>query len=94
MAQYHVGCGIAGIYAGTLKKNGVEWLNKSDVTNECIHAVVQHMYYQIPKNENRFAYGFKMLDGKYVRLMIESTDECPEWAKGVLEKEDGCGSDS
>ena len=24
MAEYHVGCGLAGIYAGTLKKNGYD----------------------------------------------------------------------
>ena len=24
MPEYHVGCGIAGIYAGTLKKNGYD----------------------------------------------------------------------
>ena len=43
MAKYHVGCGIAGIYAGTLKKSGDEWLNKSDVTNEAMGAVAQYM---------------------------------------------------
>ena len=85
MAQYHVGCGIAGIYAGTMKKGkNDEWLNKSDVTNEAINAVVGYMYFKIPKGENVFAYAFKMRDGKYVRLKIESADECPEWAKGVF----------
>lgn len=88
MAQYHVGCGLAGIYAGTLKKSGDEWLNKSDVTNEAINAVVQHMYWKIPEGDNAFAYAFKMRDGKYVRLMVESADKRPEWAKGVLEKDE------
>lgn len=86
MAQYHVGCGIAGIYAGTLKKNGEEWLNKSDVTNEAIGAVVQHMYYKIPKSETALAYAFKMNDGKYVRLMLEVADKCPNWARGAFEE--------
>lgn len=85
MAQYHVGCGIAGIYAGTLKKSGDEWLNKSDVTNEAINAVVQYMFDRIPEDDNAFAYGFKMRNGKYVRLKVESSDHCPEWAK-ELEK--------
>ena len=88
MAQYHVGCGIAGIYAGTLKKSGDEWLNKSDVTNEAINAVVNYMYWKIPDGENAFAYGFKMRDGKYARLKIEVTDTCPDWAKEVLEGEE------
>lgn len=81
MAQYHVGCGLAGIYAGTLKKSEDEWLNKSDVTNEAINSVVQYMYDKIPKGETGFAYGFKMRDGKYVRMKVEAADECPEWAK-------------
>ena len=84
MAQYHVGCGIAGIYAGTLKKSGDEWMNKSDVTIEAIIAVVQHMYFQIPEGENAFAYGFRMRDGRYVMLKVEASDECPEWAKDKL----------
>lgn len=81
MAEYHVGCGIAGIYAGTLKPNGTEWRNKSNVTDEAIDAVVQHMYFKVPKGETAFAYGFKMRDGNYVRLKLEVCDHCPEWAK-------------
>lgn len=43
MAEYHVGCGLFGIYAGTLKKNGIEWLNKSCVTNEALDSVAQYL---------------------------------------------------
>lgn len=39
MAEYHVGKGLAGIYAGTLEKSGHMWRNKSDVTDEAIAAV-------------------------------------------------------
>jgi hypothetical protein len=42
MAEYHVGCGITGIYAGTLNKKGNMWLRKSDVTNEAFNAVAQY----------------------------------------------------
>ena len=88
MAQYHVGCGIAGIYAGTLKKGkNDEWLNNSDVTIEAIKAVIQYMYLKIPKGENTFAYGLKMHDGKYVKLKIEYVDECPEWEKGKFHED-------
>lgn len=45
MAQYHVGCGLAGIYAGTLKKNGDMWLNKSEVTHEALCAVAQYLLF-------------------------------------------------
>ena len=84
MAEYHVGCGLAGIYAGTLKKNGEEWLHKSDVTNEAINAVIGYMYWQVPKDEKAFAYAVKLRDGKYARLKLEVSDTCPEWAKDVL----------
>lgn len=88
MAEYHVGCGIAGIYAGTLNKKKGMWINKSEVTSEAIKAVINHMYFQIPEGENTFAYAVKMNDGRYSRLKIEVTDECPEWAKAQLEGPD------
>lgn len=44
MAEYHVGCGAFGIYAGTLNsKNKTLWQNKSDVTNEALGAVAQYL---------------------------------------------------
>ena len=44
MAEYHVGCGAFGIYAGTLNsKNKSLWQNKSDVTNEAVSAVAQYL---------------------------------------------------
>lgn len=42
MAEYHVGCGIMGIYAGTLSKKGDMWLHKSEVTDEAFNAVAQY----------------------------------------------------
>ena len=42
MAEYHVGCGISAIYAGTLNKKGNLWLNKSKVTDEAFSAVAQY----------------------------------------------------
>ena len=44
MAEYHVGCGAFGIYAGTLNsKNKTLWQNKSDVTHEAVSAVAQYL---------------------------------------------------
>lgn len=43
MTEYRVGCGAFGIYAGTLKPNGIEWRNKSDVTDEAISAAAQYL---------------------------------------------------
>jgi hypothetical protein len=42
MADYHVGCGITAIFAGTLNKKGNMWLHKSDVTDEAFNAVAQY----------------------------------------------------
>lgn len=39
MREYHVSCGMFGIYAGTVKKNGTEWKDKTRVTDEAIEAV-------------------------------------------------------
>ena len=88
MAEYHVGCGIAAIYAGTLNKRGDMWVHKSNVTDEAVMAVMQHMYFELPEGEKKFAYAIKANDGKYLRLMLEVSDECPEWAKDVLDGKD------
>lgn len=46
MAEYHVGCGAFGIYAGTLSpKNKEMWRAKSDVTHEALCAVAQHLLF-------------------------------------------------
>lgn len=46
MAEYHVGAGTFGIYAGTLKPEGKDgytiWRNKSDVTDKATAAVVSY----------------------------------------------------
>lgn len=44
MAEYHVGRGIAGIYAGTLNKKGDMWVNKSDVTDEVLNCAFEYLY--------------------------------------------------
>ncbi len=81
MAEYHVGCGLTGIYAGTLNKSGTAWRTKSKVTNEALNAVAEYMYGKIPEGENSFAYGFITKGGKYLKLEIEVIDRCPEWAE-------------
>lgn len=44
MADYHVGCGVAGIYAGTLNKKGDRWINKSLVTDEVLCCAFDYLY--------------------------------------------------
>lgn len=69
MAKYHVGCGLAGIYAGTLKKNGYEWLNKSNVTREALSASAQYLLGQ------GVYYAFECGGKKYMMTVKEESDE-------------------
>lgn len=64
MAEYHVGCGVFGIYAGTLNKTGDMWRNKSDVTLEAMGAVAQHL---LDRN-TEFHFEYK---GKQMILKVE-----------------------
>lgn len=45
MAEYHVGLGIAGIYAGILRSED-EWKEKTEVTHEALCAVSQYLLVQ------------------------------------------------
>lgn len=68
MAEYHVGCGITAIYAGTLNKNKTMWVNKSNVTDEAFNAVAQ---YCVDHNEvMNFNY-----NGKRYRLAVSEVAE-------------------
>lgn len=64
MAEYHVGCGMTKIYAGTLNKQGNLWTRKSDVTDEAISAVAQFLL------EHEEAMNFNY-HGKRYRLAVE-----------------------
>lgn len=70
MAEYHVGCGIAGIYAGTLKKNGNEWLNKSLVTDEAIDAVRDYLWFQKESEKDHFGYEWSLKNGGKIKLIV------------------------
>ena len=67
MAEYHVGCGIAGIYAGTLNKKGNMWTNKSDVTTEAIKAVAQFLL----EHEEAMEFDYQ---GKRYRLAVTQAE--------------------
>lgn len=68
MTEYHVGCGAFGIYAGTLKPNGEEWRNKSDVTDEAISAAAQYLL----QNDESMTFTYK--DKRY-RLGVTEVGE-------------------
>ena len=64
MTEYHVGCGITGIFAGTINKISTMWANKSDVNDEAISAVAQFLLEHDEAME--FSY-----HGKHYRLTVE-----------------------
>ena len=80
MAEYHVGCGIAGIYAGTLnpkRKDGYQtWKNKSDVTEEAISCVMQYLKQELEHGETENSRLYKFNDGTIaeLRLLIMEND--------------------
>lgn len=67
MAEYHVGCGLSAIYAGTILKPGV-WKTKSPVTDEAISAAAQFLLM------NKQALTFKM-NGKQYRMEVNEVKE-------------------
>ena len=54
MAEYHVGGGMFGIYAGILH-NRITWKDKSEVTREALSASAQYMLV----NEKELRFGYK-----------------------------------
>ena len=81
--EYHVSAGIfGGIYAGTLmpKKDGKPqmWKNKSDVTDEAIRAVRDHMMDNCLMEKDGMTeggYEWKRKDGKKVLLLVKVVDD-------------------
>ena len=67
MAQYHVGCGLAAIYAG-IKYNAGGWKSKSDVTDEVIGSAAQFLL-ETKQNVTFTA------NGKRYRLSVSEIEE-------------------
>lgn len=63
MAEYHVGCGVTAIFAGTLNKKGDMWVQKSDVTDEAFSAVALYCL------EHKTAMNFDYKEKRY-RLAV------------------------
>lgn len=64
MAEYHVGCGLFGIYAGILK-NKTTWKDKSKVTEEVLGAAAQYLL------ENNKEITFDAFDKHYAMSVEE-----------------------
>ena len=76
MAEYHVGCGTFGIYAGTLNaRNKNMWKNKSECTDEAINAVRDYMVIELLGGFDCIksvssGYKWTLKDGRVVELRI------------------------
>ena len=76
MAEYHVGCGTFGIYAGTLNaRNKNMWKNKSECTDEAINAVRDYMVIELLcgfdcRKSVSSGYEWTLKDGRVVELRI------------------------
>lgn len=70
MAEYHVGAGCFGIYAGTLNKRGDMWQNKTECTDEALAAVRDYLFDKIEGGKSEFGYEWTRKDGRIVTLMV------------------------
>ena len=79
MAEYHVGCGAFGIYAGTLNsRNKKLWQNKTECTDEALCAVrdylVQECLGGLHGDSTSGGYEWTLEDGRVVKLLVEIVD--------------------
>ncbi len=71
MAEYHVGAGLFGIYAGTLNPKGDTWRNKSEVTREALGAAAQYLM----ENEKEFRFKRKSDEKWYVMKVFDLQED-------------------
>lgn len=80
MAEYHVGCGAFGIYAGRLNKSKTEWVGeKSEVTDEAIVAVRDNMIQELLggldcSKATSSGWEWTLKDGRIVELRVTIKD--------------------
>lgn len=76
MAEYHVGAGAFGIYAGTLNsRNKSLWQNKTECTDEAIDAVRDYMVQECLggfdcSKSSTGGYEWTLKDGRIVELRV------------------------
>lgn len=81
MADYHVGCGAFGIYAGTLnRKDKNLWQSKTECTDEAINAVRDWMINELLggfdcRKRTEDAYIWELKDGRTIELRIKIMGE-------------------
>lgn len=87
MAEYHIGHGLSGIYAGTLKPNKnpnkpLEWKDKTLVTEEAIETVRDWMIFDCLGGPDcskgaQGGYAWTLKDGRAVKLLVSIEKEAP-----------------
>ena len=71
MTEYHVSAGLFGIYAGRFNKKGDKCLEKSDVTEECFHAVRDYLVMECEeKKQSEAGFQWNTKDDKTVELIV------------------------
>ena len=70
VAEYHVGAGAFGIYAGTLTKSGKLWREKTDCTDEALIAVRDYLLGELPEGKTTGGYEWMRADGSIVELRV------------------------
>lgn len=87
MAEYHVGCGVFGIYAGTLNpRNKSMWQNKSECTDEALAAVRDYMVQELLGGIEctkavSSGYEWTLKDGRTVELRVTIKEDDGESEK-------------
>jgi hypothetical protein len=79
MAEYHVGCGVFAIYAGTLNKSKTMWQNKTECTDEALCAVRDYMVQELLggigcSKATSSGYEWTLKDGRVVELRVTIKD--------------------
>lgn len=80
MAEYHVNCGMFGIYAGTLNSRNKEiWKDKTECTDEAIVAVRDYMILNLLggiecRKASTSGYVWTLKDGREVELRVTIKD--------------------
>lgn len=69
--EYHVGCGLFGIYCGRLNKDKTEWVEKTECTDAAIHAVVNYFRDELLDNEKTHRHSeYRFIDGSRIVLDV------------------------
>ena len=74
MPEYHLGVSplTNTIYAGTLNKTKTMWQNKSDVTEEALACVRDHLFrHANDEGKPEFGYEWDLKDGRRVQLLVK-----------------------